>query len=329
MILTSCGRMLACAALTMSLLTLGVAQAQTGPWPNKPIRMIVPYTPGGYTDNMARAVGQKLAEALGQSVVIDNRPGANSILGADLIAKAPPDGYTLGTVIIAHSINASLYAKLPYDVLKDFTYVSLLSVAPLAMFVNPSVPVNNVKELIAYAKANPGKLNFASSGIGAGAHLTMELFKLRTGISMQHIPYKGTAGIVQDLLGGQVNLCFDVVGPYMQHVRTGRIKAIVVTAKSRMAAAPEVPTMAEAGVPDFVTGTWAGLVAPAGTPKEIINRISLEVQKILHDPAMREKLAQQGYEAVGNTPEEYEAFMREEVAKWARVVKETGVKLDE
>ena len=311
------------------LAVCGAANAQSGPWPNRPIRMIVPYTPGGYTDYMARTVGQKLSEALGQPIVFDNRPGANSILGADLIAKAAPDGYTFGTVIAAHAVNASLYPQLPYDVLKDFSYVSLLSVAPLIMVLNPAVPANNVKELVALAKAKPGQLNFGSSGTGAAAHLTMEMFKSRMGISMTHIPYKGTAGVLQDTIGGQVNLFFDVVGPLMPHVRAGKLKAIVVTAKERMPAAPDVPTMAEAGVPDFVGGTWAGYIAPAGTPKEIVNRVSGEVQKILRDPAMKEKLAQQGYEAVGSTPEEYEKFMRDEVAKWAKVIKDAGVKVDQ
>jgi len=304
----------------------GDASAQA--WPSKPIRVIVPYTPGGYTDYMARTVGQKLSEVLGQPIVFENRPGANSILGAELIAKAAPDGYTFGVVIAAHAVNASLYPKLPYDVLKDFSYVSLLSVAPLIMVMHPSVPANNVKELIALAKAKPGQLNFGSSGTGAAAHLTMEMFKSRVGIQMVHIPYKGTAGVLQDTIGGQINLFFDVVGPLMPHVRAGRLKAIVVTAKERMLAAPEVPTMAESGVPDFVSGTWAGLIAPAGTPKHIVNRVSGEVQKILRDPAMREKLAQQGYEAVGNTPEEYEKFMRDEVAKWAKVIRDSGTKID-
>jgi tripartite-type tricarboxylate transporter receptor subunit TctC len=304
----------------------GDAAAQT--WPSKPIRIIVPYTPGGYTDYMARTVGQKLSEALGQPIVFENRPGANSILGVDLVAKAAPDGYTFGTVIGAHAVNASLYPKLPYDVFKDFTYVSLLSVAPLMMVMNPAVPANSVKELIALAKAKPGQLNFGSSGTGAAAHLTMEMFKTREGISMVHIPYKGTAGVLQDTIGGQVNLFFDVVGPLMPHVRAGKLKAIVVTAKERMVAAPEVPTMAEAGVPDFVSGTFAGYIAPAGTPKEIVNRVSFEVQKILRDPAMREKLAQQGYEAVGSTPEEFEKFMRDEVPKWAKVIRDSGTRIE-
>jgi tripartite-type tricarboxylate transporter receptor subunit TctC len=297
-------------------------------WPNKPIRMIVPYTPGGYTDLMARTVGQKLSEALGQSIVFENRPGANAIIGTDAVAKAPPDGYTFGTVIAAHAVNATLNPKLPYDTLKDFTYVSLMSVAPLIMIAHPSLPANNMKELIALAKAKPGELNFASSGVGAAAHLTMEMFKSRVGIDMQHIPYKGTAGALQDTVGGRINVMFDVVGPLMPQVRAGNVKALVVAAQERIPAARDVATMAEQGVPDFVSGTWAGIVAPAGTPREIVDRVAAETKKALADPAMREKLAEQGIVAVGNTPEEYRAFVVEEIARWGKVIKDAGIKME-
>jgi tripartite-type tricarboxylate transporter receptor subunit TctC len=305
----------------------GSALAQT--WPSRPIRMVVPYTPGGYTDYMARTVGQKLSEALGQTIVIENKPGANSVIGADAVAKAPPDGYTFGTVIAAHAVNATLNPKLPFDTLKDFTYVSLMSVAPLIMVAHPSTPANNVQELIALAKAKPGELNFASSGIGAAAHLTMEMFKSRVGINMVHVPYRGTSPALQDIIGGRVNVMFDVVGSLMPHVRAGSLKSIAVTAKDRMPAAPEVPTMVEGGVADFVSGTWAGVIAPAGTPKEIVNRVSSEIQRILRDPAMREQLSKLGYEAVGSTPAEYETFFREEVARWAKVIKDAGIKAEE
>ena len=303
------------------------ASAQT--WPNRPIKMIVPYTPGGYTDYMARTVGQKLSEALGQTIVFENRPGANSVIGADAVAKAAPDGYTFGTVIAAHAVNATLNTKLPYDVLKDFTYVSLMSVAPLMMVAHPSLPANNIQELIALAKAKPGELNFASSGVGAAAHLTMEMFKSRAGVNLQHVPYKGTAPALTDILGGRINVMFDTVGAFNEHVRAKTLKPIAVTAKARMPAAPDVPTVAESGLPDFVAGTWAGVIAPAGTPKEIVNRVSGEIQKILRDPAIREQLAKLGYEAVGNTPEEYDAFMRQEVALWAKVIKDADIKPQE
>jgi tripartite-type tricarboxylate transporter receptor subunit TctC len=297
-------------------------------WPNRPIRMVVPYTPGGYTDLMARLVGQKISEALGQPIIFENKPGANAIIGTDVVAKAAPDGYTFGTVIAAHAVNATLNPKLPYDTLKDFTYVSLMSVAPLIMIAHPSLPANNVNELIALAKAKPGELNFASSGVGAAAHLTMEMFKSRARIDMQHIPYKGTAGALQDTIGGRVNVMFDVVGPLMPQVRSGHAKAIVVTAKERIPAAPDVPTMAEQGVADFVSGTWAGIIAPAGTPKEIVDRIAAEAKKALADPALKEKLVEQGIVAVGGTPEEFRAFVAEEIVRWSKVITDAGIKME-
>jgi tripartite-type tricarboxylate transporter receptor subunit TctC len=316
----------ALAALAFLLACAGGALAQG--WPNRPIRMIVPYTPGGYTDLMARLVGQKISDALGQPIIFENKPGANAIIGTDVVAKAAPDGYTFGTVIAAHAVNATLNPKLPYDTLKDFSYVSLMSVAPLIMIAHPSLPANNVQELIALAKAKPGELNFASSGVGAAAHLTMEMFKSRTGIDMLHIPYKGTAGALQDVIGGRINVMFDVVGPLMPQVRSGLAKAIVVTAKERIPAAADVPTMAEQGVTDFVSGTWAGIIAPAGTPKEIVDRVSAEAKKALADPALKERLVEQGIVAVGSTPEEFRSFVGEEIARWRTVITDAGIKVE-
>ena len=317
----------ALAALAVVVTFASADSAQN--WPNRPIKMVVPYTPGGYTDLMARLVGQKVAEAIGATIVFENKPGANAIIGTDSVAKAAPDGYTFGTVIAAHAVNATLNPKLPYDTLKDLNYVSLMSVAPLIMIAHPSLPANNVKELVALAKAKPGELNFASSGIGAAAHLTMEMFKSRMGINMQHVPYKGTAGALQDLVGGQVNVMFDIVGPLMPQVKSGNAKAIVVTAKDRIPAAPDVPTMAEQGVPDFVSGTWAGIIAPAGTPKEIIDRVSAEAKKALADPALQAKLADQGIVAVGSSPDEFRAFVGEEIARWAKVINDAGIKIEQ
>jgi tripartite-type tricarboxylate transporter receptor subunit TctC len=316
----------ALATFAIGLACAGGAEAQG--WPNRSIRMVVPYTPGGYTDLMARLVGQKISEALGQPIVFENKPGANAIIGTDSVAKAAPDGYTFGTVIAAHAVNATLNPKLPYDTLKDFTYVSLMSVAPLIMIAHPSLPANNVKELIALAKAKPGELNFASSGVGAAAHLTMEMFKSRTGIDMVHVPYKGTAGALQDTVGGRINVMFDIVGPLMEQVRAGNAKAIVVTAKERIQAAPDVPTMAEQGIPDFVSGTWAGIIAPAGTPKEIVDRVAAEAKKALADPALQEKLVAQGIVAVGSTPEEFRVFVPEEIARWKKVITDAGIKIE-
>jgi tripartite-type tricarboxylate transporter receptor subunit TctC len=231
-------------------------------------------------------------------------------------------------VIAAHAVNATLNPKLPYDTLKDFSYVSLMSVAPLIMIAHPSLPASNVQELIALAKAKPGALNFASSGVGAAAHLTMEMFKSRTGTDMQHIPYKGTAGALQDVIGGRINVMFDVVGPLMPQVRSGLAKAIVVTAKERIPAASDVPTMAEQGVTDFVSGTWAGIIAPAGTPKEIVDRVSAEAKKALADPALKEKLVEQGIVAVGSTPDEFRAFVGEEIVRWRKVITDAGIKME-
>ena len=316
----------ALAAFTVVLACAGGALAQG--WPNRPIRMIVPYTPGGYTDLMARLVGQKISDALGQPIIFENKPGANAIIGTDVVAKAAPDGYTFGTVIAAHAVNATLNPKLPYDTLKDFSYVSLMSVAPLIMIAHPSLPANNVQELIALAKAKPGELNFASSGVGAAAHLTMEMFKSRTGIDMLHIPYKGTAGALQDVIGGRINVMFDVVGPLMPQVRSGLAKAIVVTAKERIPAASDVPTMAEQGVPDFVSGTWAGIIAPVGTPKEIVDRVAAEARKALADPLLKDKLVEQGIVAMGGTPEEFRAFVAEEIVRWGKVITDAGIKME-
>jgi len=316
----------AIAAFSILLASGGHSLAQG--WPNRPIRMVVPYTPGGYTDLMARLVGQKISEALGQPIVFENKPGANAIIGTDVVAKAAPDGYTFGTVIAAHAVNATLNPKLPYDTLKDFSYVSLMSVAPLIMIAHPSLPANNVKELVALAKTKPGQLNFASSGVGAAAHLTMEMFKSRTGIEMQHIPYKGTAGALQDTVGGQINVMFDIVGPLMPQVRSGNAKAIVVTAKERIPAAPDVPTMAEQGVPDFISGTWAGIIAPAGTPKEIVDRVAAEAKKALADPAMKAKLAEQGIVAVGDGPDEFRVFVTDEISRWSKVITDAGIKME-
>src|ERR1700754_2654950 len=316
----------ALAALAGVVIWSGDASAQG--WPNRPIRMVVPYTPGGYTDLMARLVGQKIADALGATIVFENKPGANAIIGTDAVVKAAPDGYTFGTVIAAHSVNPTLNPKLPYDTLKDLTYVSLMSSAPLIMIAHPSLPANNVKELIALAKAKPGELNFASSGIGAAAHLTMEMFKSRTGIKMQHIPYKGTAGALQDTVGGQINVMFDIIGPLMPQVRSGNVKALVVTAAERVPAASDVPTMAEQGIPDFVSGTWAGIIAPPGTPKEIVDRVAAEAKKALADPAMKDKLAEQGIVAVGSTPEEFRAFVAEEIPRWRKVITDAGIKME-
>ena len=304
--------------------SLSLAQA----WPSKPIRMIVPYTPGGYTDTMARGVGEPLARALGTSMIYDNKPGANSILGVDILAKSAPDGYTLATVIAAHSANATLYPKLPFDVMKDFVPVSVTSLSPLILVVNNDFPVKTVAEFIAYAKANPGKVNFGSSGTGAAAHLTMEYLQTLTGTKMQHIPYKGTAPLLTDLIGGQITTAFDAASLMMPHVKGGKIRALATTAEKRVAGALEVPTMIEGGVPGFVSGTWSMVLAPAGTPHDVVNRLSSEIAKITRSPAFRERFEPQGIIPLGNTPDEAAAFLKAEVTKWGKVIRDANVKVE-
>ena len=320
--------------MTLVLAALGAVglhasflSAQTA-YPTKPVRLVVPYTPGGFTDTMARSVGDKLASALKQPTMIENKPGANGIIGADLVAKSAPDGHTLGMVIAAHSANATLYPKLPYDTVKDFAYVSLVGVTPLILVASNTLPVNSMRELIAYAKANPGKVNFASSGIGAAAHLTMEHFMSVTGTRMVHVPYKGTAPALTDLLGGQIGVMFDSPSSMMPHVKSGKLKALGIASEKRIPFAPEVPTIIESGVPGFVSSSWAMLVAPANTPKDVVGRLSSEVGKIVRSPDMVDKFASLGVLPVGNSPDEAAAFLKAEMAKWGKIIKEANVKLD-
>jgi len=303
------------------------AQAQT--YPTKPIRLVVPFPAGGTTDILARAVAQKLSETLGQQVIVDNRPGAGGNIGSELVARSAPDGYTLlmGTVG-THAINVSLYPKLPYDPVKDFTPIVLVAGVPNVLVVNPSLPARSVAELIAYAKANPGKLNFASSGSGTSIHLSGELFKVLTGVQMTHVPYKGSAPALTDLVGGQVQLMFDNLPSSLAFIKAGKLRALAVTSKTRAAALPDVPTMVEAGVPDFEASSWFGILAPAGTPRDIVVRINAEVAKWLATPDAREKLAGQGAIAAGGAPEDFARHIASETAKWARVVKASGAKVE-
>ena len=305
----------------------GGVSAQT--YPTRPLRMVVGYTPGGFTDTMARAVGDKLSAALGQQVLIDNKPGANSIIGADFVAKSAPDGHTLAMVIAAHSVNATLYAgKLPFDTQRDFAPVSLVAVAPLILVASNSFAPRSVAELIAYARANPGKVNFGSSGIGAAAHLGMEYFMIVTGTKMVHAPYKGTAPALTDLMGGQIQIMFDTPSSMMPHVRGAKIRALAMASEKRASVAPEIPTLIEGGVPNYVYGTWAMLLAPANTPRDIVYRLSTEVAKIMRSAEIRERFATLGVDAVGNTPEEASEFLRSEIAKSGKIVRDAGVKVD-
>ncbi len=297
-------------------------------YPTKPVKIVVPYTPGGFTDTMARAVGVPLGKALGQPTVIESKPGANGIIGADAVAKAAPDGYTLGVVIAAHSANASLYPKLPFDTVRDFTYVSLLGVTPLIMVANNDFPPNSVRELIAYAKANPGKVNFASSGVGAAAHLTMEYFMSVTGTKMLHVPYKGTAGALADLIGGQINVMFDSPSSMMPQVKGGKIKALGMASEKRTPFAPDIPTLIESGVPGFTSSTWAMMIAPAKTPKAIVDRVSAEVAKIVRSQETQDRFTMLGVLPAGNTSDEATAFLKAEIAKWGKIIKDANVTVE-
>jgi tripartite-type tricarboxylate transporter receptor subunit TctC len=304
------------------------AAAQT--YPAKPIKWIVPYTPGGITDSVTRLVTQKLQDALGQPIVVENKPGANSQIGADLVAKSPPDGYAFVTVIAAHAANATLYAgKLPFDTVKSFAPVSLVAVAPLILTVSNNFPAKDMRELIAYAKANPDKISFGSSGVGAAAHLTPELLKQTADIRMVHVPYKGTAPALQGLLAGDIQVLVDVPSSLMPHVRAGKMRALGMFSAKRVTGAPEVPTIAEAGGPPIESSTWVLFLAPAGTPREIVQRVSAETAKIVNAPEMRARFEQLGIEAVGNTPEQAGAFLNEEIAKWAKVINTAGVKAEQ
>jgi len=308
-----------------SLAAFAHAQA----WPSKPIKYVVPFAPGGTTDILARTVGEKLALALGQPVVIENKPGAGGGVGAEFTAKSAPDGYTImGGTISTHAINASLYDKLPYDPVRDFVAITLIARVPNMLVVNPSVPAGSVKELIALLKANPNKYTFASSGNGTSQHLSGELFKSMAGVEMQHIPYKGSPPALQDVVGGQVTMTFDNITTAWPLAKAGKLRALAVTTATRSAIAPEVPTLAESGLPGFEVGSWQGVFAPAGTPPAIVRRLNVEIVKILNLPDVKERLVGLGAEPVGNSSEEFSAMVKGEVVKWADVVKKSGAKVD-
>jgi tripartite-type tricarboxylate transporter receptor subunit TctC len=314
------------ALLLSSFAAAALAQAPA-PYPSKPIKWVVPYTPGGITDTITRIVTQKLTDSLGQPIVIENKPGANSIVGADLVAKAPADGYTIVTVIAAHAANATLYAgKLPFDPVKGFTPISLVAVAPLILTVNNDFPAKDVRQLITYARTNPGKISFGSSGVGAAAHLTTELLKQTADINMVHVPYKGTAPALAALISGDIQVLVDVPSSLMPHVRAGKIRALGMFSTQRVAGAMEVPTIAEAGGPPLEGSTWVLFLAPAGTPREAVTRLSTEVTKIVAAPEMRTRFEQLGIEAVGSNPAEAARFLDTEIAKWAKVITTAGVK---
>ena len=315
----------ACAAIAALLAAGAGAQG----YPTRSIRLVVPFPPAGTTDILAREVAQRLSVSLGQSVVIDNRPGAAGNIGSDLVAKSAPDGYTLlmGTVG-THAINPSLYSKMPYDHVKDFVPIILVAGVPNVLEVTPSLPVNSVADLIKLAKEKPGQLNFASSGSGTSIHLSGELFKTMAGVDMTHVPYRGSAPALTDLMGGQVQLMFDNLPSSLPHIKAGKLRAIAVTSAQRAPALPNIPTIAESGLPGFEASSWFGLLAPAGTPAAIVARINADVNQWLQTPEAKEKLLAQGAAPAGGTPEQFAAHIRAETEKWAKVVKASGAKVD-
>jgi len=315
------------ALLACLMLCVAPAALAQGDYPNRPVRLIVTVPPGGAADFIARLVGGKLAESLGQPVLIENRGGASGTIAADAVAKAPPDGYTLlQNSITTHGVGPHLYAKLPYDPVKDFAPVSGLALLPLIMAVNAELPAKSVQELIAFSKTNT--LNFASSGNGGAPHMAAELFKSVTGAPITHVPYKGSGPAVADLVGGRVQIMFDAAPSLIQHVRSGKLRVLAAASPQRNRLLPEVPTFAELGYPKVAVSLWYGLLAPAGTPGAVIEKLNHAVTKALELPDIREKLAAQGAEPMPGSPQAFAAFMQEEMAKWAPVVKQAGVKLD-
>lgn len=320
--------------LTASLLGLGLftnaAQSQgADQYPSKPITIMVPFSAGGTTDILARLLGQRLSQKWGQPVVIENRAGAGGNIGTAVVARAPADGYMLvmGT-IGTHTINSSLYKSMPYDPIKDFAPITRVAMVPNALVVNKDAPFDSVAKLVAYAKANPGKLNFGSSGHGTTLHLSGELFKLMAGVQMQHVPYKGSAPAIADLLGGQITMIFDNMPSALPHVKSGRLKALAVTSATRVKSMPDIPTVAEAGIPGFEVTSWFGLWAPANTPPDIVRKLNREVVDILNSNDVKEKIKEQGAEPNPETPEQFAEFIQTETKKWARVVKEAGISID-
>lgn len=311
-------------SFVVPLLALSGADAQ--PYPAKSVRLIVPFAAGGSTDIIGRTVGQKLTELWGQTVIVDNRPGGSTVIGTDIVAKSPPDGYTLLVTPAPFTIVPSLIAKLPYDPGRDFEPIMLINTTPLVVVLNPGVPAKSVPELIALAKARPGALNFGSSGSGGSNHLAGELFNAMTGVKMVHIPYKGNAPALTDLLGGHVDLVYNGLTSALPFIKSGKLRALAVTSLNRAGALPDLPTLNESGLKGFQAVAWNGLTAPARTPKDIVGKINADVVKILKSPELVERLKAEGSDPVGSTPGEYAAFLRDEIVKWSKVIKFAKVK---
>ncbi|WP_265298846.1 tripartite tricarboxylate transporter substrate binding protein [Verminephrobacter eiseniae] len=321
-------RRLLAALGTAACLAAAAPAGQAQGYPNKPVRLVVAYPPGGATDIVAHVLAQKLSEQTGQQFIVDNRPGAGGNTGAEWAARSAPDGYTLVLATTAHAISPALFKNLGYKLDKDFAPVSQLTSGPLVIVVHPGLPANDVTELIALAKARPGVLNFASSGNGQSTHLAAELFASMAGVKMTHIPYKGSAPALTDVMGGQAQLMFDTILSAMPQVKAGKLKALAVTSAKRSGAAPELPTVAESGLPGYEAIAWNGLLAPAGTPPEVIARLNAELKKALALPEVKDRFEAQGFAAAWNTPEAFDDFMNAQVKKWAQVVQVSGATLD-
>jgi tripartite-type tricarboxylate transporter receptor subunit TctC len=296
-------------------------------YPNRPLRIVVPLSAGA-ADTLSRMIAAKLTERWGQPVIVENRPGAGTTIGTDLVAKAPADGYTLLMATFSHAVNATFYRKLPFDTLKDFTAVTLVASAPNVLQVNPSVPAQTVAELVALAKSQPGKLNFASAGNGSSSHLAGELFKTLAEVQIVHVPYKGAAPAMTDLLGGRVEMSFDPLPSSLAHIQGGKLRPLAVTTTTRSPVLPNVPTVAEAGVPGYELNGWSGLLVHANTPKEIVAALNREIVGIVRAPDVKERFARLGFDIVGNTPEQFQAFIEAEVVKWGKVVREAKIHAD-
>lgn len=304
---------------------IGPAAAQN--YPNRPVRFVVPFAPGGSTDTLARSLALKMGESMGQQVVVDNRSGGNGNIGTDIVAQAPPDGHTIVLGYIANlAIGPHLYAKLPFDPIKSFAPITLLAESPNILVAHPSLPVKTLKELIAYAKSNPAKLNFGSASVASVGHLTGVMLNQMAGIDLQHVPYKGSGQAVVDVVGGQIQLMFSGMSSVMPHIKANRLRPIAVTGEKRSPAAPDVPTIAESGFPGFSATAWYGVLAPANTPRPIVTRLNTEILKALAFPDVKQRLESVGFELIGSTPERLAEYLRTELRKWEKVVKASGAK---
>jgi tripartite-type tricarboxylate transporter receptor subunit TctC len=314
--------------LLLSVCTIlsSIASAET--YPTRPIRLISPFAPGGGNDIISRTLGAAISKTLGQSVVVDNRPGANTIVAMEILARATPDGYTLLTTSSSQATNATLYSKLPYDSIKDFSPVSMVGVSPLVVAVNPALPIKNVNELIAAAKAKPGSIMYPSAGTGNSTHLGGELFAVMAGITLTHVPYKGLGPGLVDLMAGRLHLVFSTAPSAIPHIKTGRLRGLAVTTAARSGLVPQLPTVAESGVPGYEAGSWYGIIAPAGTPRTVVARLNREITSVLGTQEFREQLMAAGADPAPTTPEAFAAYIKSDIAKWAKVIKLSGAKVD-